>query len=165
MYIFPIKVCLLFIAIRFQKASSLLFKKSSLKTFFMSLLIIVTIPYPRIFISVRVTNYRWERFEYRTNIWRRSVVSTTVSTIWIIRAGLVMWTYWSHTVCTNILWLTDVGFVSKFLTVEETNNRLFICLTQELLIKGRIPSLRKSSELFLPVLILMIRVCFLFLYK
>ena len=45
-----IKVCLLFV-IRLHIASSLLFNKSSPKTFFMSLLVITTTPYPGFFVQ------------------------------------------------------------------------------------------------------------------
>ena len=48
---FPIKVCLLLIVIRLHIASSLLFNKSSLKIFFMSLLVIATMPYPSFFVQ------------------------------------------------------------------------------------------------------------------
>ena len=55
-----------------------------------------------------------------------------------------MWTYWSPTVCTNILQLIYVRFVPKFLIMEAENNWLFV--HKNFWLKRKIPSLRKSSE-------------------
>ena len=62
MCMFPIKVSLLFIVIRFQIAPSLLFNKTSLKIFLLSLFITVTTPYPSFFYPRLWCNFLFPNF-------------------------------------------------------------------------------------------------------
>lgn len=91
------------------------------------------------------------------------MVSTTVTIIWIIRAGLVG--YWSPTVCPNILRLINIHLRPNF---WQWKQQIIGCLHashRNFWLKRRIPSFRNSFELIFSVSILMIGQGFLFLYE